>query len=291
MIKNSLLRLTASIHNTPHLMTTKSLDIVLDYLYSRNSSGVQMLMPMKEEDDSEDEPDDMDDFDESPLPVVVIDVCGTLTYRPIETMCGEVGTSYKRLEECVEDAIEMGATTIIMNFNTGGGEAAHIFECCENIRAMCDEAEVTMIGFIEDMACSAGYAIACICDELYINPSAYAGSIGAVVALCDESKAMEMEGYKKIYITSGNKKVPFAEDGSFKPEFIKSLQEQVDKLNAQFCDHVAKYTGIDSKIIRGFEAETFDADTALSKGLVNGIMTNKEFVKFVVDKTKGVSNA
>ena len=50
---------------------------------------------------------------------------------------------------------------------------------------------------------------------------------------------------------------------------------------------VAKYAGIDSKIIRGFEAEVFDAEDSLKNGLVNGIMTNKEFVKYIVDKTKG----
>lgn len=289
MIKNKLVRLTSSIHNTPHLMTSKSLDLILDYLYSRNQNGIQMLMPMggEQEDDNEDEPDDMDDFDESPLPIVVIEVCGTLTYRPVETMCGEVGTSYKELEEQVEDAIEMGATTILMNFNSGGGEAAHVFECCENIRTMCDEAGVSLIGYIEDMACSAAYAIAVICDELYINPSACSGSIGCVISLLDTSKAMENEGYKRIYITSGKNKVPFAEDGSFKKEFLDRLQEDVDKLNTQFCDHVAKYAGIDSKIIRGFEAEVFDAEDSLKNGLVNGIMTNKEFVKYIVDKTKG----
>lgn len=291
MNKNSLIRLTASLHNTPHLITVKSFDAILEYLDSRNANGIQMLMPMKAEDDEDEMPDDMDDFDESPLPIVVIDVCGTLTYKPVETMCGEVGTSYKGLEEQVEDAIEMGATTVIMNFNSGGGQAAHVFECCENIRSMCDEADVSLIGYVEDMACSAAYALAVICDEVYINPSACAGSIGCVISLLDTSKAMEMEGYKRIYITSGTNKVPFDADGSFKKSFLEDLQKDVDKLNMQFSEHVSKYSGIDSKVIRGFEAAVFDAEESVSNGLVNGVMTNKEFVKYIVDKQKGVSNA
>lgn len=288
MPKHSLLRLSTKIHNTPHLITTQAFDVILDYLEARNSKGIQMLMPMGDDSkEEEDTPDDMDDFDESPLPIVVIDVCGTLTYKPVETMCGEVGTSYQSLQEDVESAIEDGATTIIMNFSSGGGEASHVFETVEEIRKMCDETGVTLLGYIDTMACSAAYAIAAACDELYINPSASSGSIGCVISLLDTSKAMEMEGYKRIYITSGENKVPFAEDGSFKKSFIDGLQKSVDKLNNEFTDHVAKYTGLSTSDIKGFEAEVFDAEDSLSNGLVTGIMTNKEFVKYVVDKQKG----
>ena len=285
MSKHSLLRLTSSLYNTPQLIDATTFDTILGYLHKRND-GLQMLMPNQPppqaSDTEEEEPDDMDDFDESPLPVVVINIEGSLSYKPVETMCGVIGTSYQGLEEDVEEAIEDGATTIIMNFASGGGQAQHCFETANNIRAMCDEAGVKLIGYIDEISCSASYAISCVCDELYINPTACAGSIGCVVALLDSSENDKQEGYKRIYITSGANKVPFDEAGAFKKEFLQEIQDSVDKMNNSFVEHVAKYTGIDAKIIRGFEAASFDAEDSLSNGLVNGIMTNREFVKYVV---------
>ena len=59
------------------------------------------------------------------------------------------------------------------------------------------------------MACSVYYALIAQCDEVIANPDAIVGSIGCCVALTDVSKAMEMEGVKRIFITSGSNKVPF----------------------------------------------------------------------------------
>ena len=290
MPKHSLLRLSSKIYNTPHLITPQAFDVVLNYLDARN--GVtQKLIIQDSEKPEEEVPDDLDDFDECPLPVVVINVSGALTYRPVITLCGEVGMSYQSLQGQVEDAIEIGATTIVLNFSSGGGEASHAFEVAEEIRSMCTDAGVSLLGYVDEYACSAAYLLAVICDEVYANPSATVGSIGCVVCLMDTSKAMEMEGYKRIFITSGENKVPLDTDGSFKKSFLEDIQMSVDKLNTQFTDHVNKYTGIDHKTIRDFEAACFDAEDSLANNLVSGIMTNREFVQYVVSKQKGASNA
>lgn len=290
MPKHSLFRLASSIYNTPHLITPQAFDVVLNYLDYRNK-GIDLLMPdpLDTEEGDTDKPDSLEDVSESDMPVVVINVDGSLTYRPVSTMCGDVGTSYQQLEDDVEDAIEMGATTIVLNFSSGGGQADHCFETAINIRQMCSDANVSLIGYVDEMACSAAYAIACVADELYANPSATVGSIGCVVCLMDTSKAMDMAGYKRIFVTSGDNKVPFDAEGAFKESFLEEIQADVDKLNMQFSDHVSNYTGIDAKIIRDFQASCFDADKGLSNNLVTGIMTNKEFVQYIVSK-QGVAN-
>jgi ClpP class serine protease len=55
-------------------------------------------------------------------------------------------------------------------------------------------------------------------------------------------------------------------------------------LYGEFVSHVNKYTGIDTKIIRGFEAGMFSAPEALENGLINKIMTRSEFVSYLVDR-------
>lgn len=287
MPKHSLLRLASKIHNTPHLITAESFNVVLDYLDSRNNA-VKLMMP--ENDDSDENEGDSDEITDNGVICICVD--GSLTYKPIMTMCGEVGTSYVSLVDKVEDAIEAGAKTIVFDVNSGGGEASHVFQCAEDIRKMCSDNNVKLLAYADTMACSAAYALSVIADTVIMNPSATVGSIGCVVALLDTSKAMEQAGLKRIFITSGEAKVPYNEAGEFKQEFLDEIQADVDALNIEFSEFVSKYSGIDAKLIRGFEAKTFNANEALEAGLVNAIMTNREFVQYVTDLTEqGASNA
>jgi len=268
-------RFAASIWNRPHLITTEAFSVVLDYLDSRNSLDYRMdIFDGPEPEDDQEEP-----MYANGLGVLRVD--GSLTYKPVMTLCGEAGTSYQSLVNQVEDMAEAGVKTIVMEVTSGGGEASHVFQACEDIRAICDENDITLIGYADTIAASAAYALICVCDQVIANPSASLGSIGCVVALLDTSKAMENAGLKRIFVTSGESKVPFAEDGSFKKSFLVDIQSDVDRLNAEFATHVSKYTGLDVKTITGFEAKIFDAATAVEKGLANAVMTNKQFAAYV----------
>lgn len=275
---HSLFRLTSRVYNTPHLITAQSFNVILDYLDQRNAAG-RMDVFDGGDNDPFSEPDD--DGDELPADFGVLVVDGSLTYQPVMTMCGEAGTSYQSLTEQVDEMAESGVKTIVMQVTSGGGEASHVFQCANDIRATCDENNIRLVGYIDTIGASAAYALSCVCDEIIANPSADVGSIGCVVALMDTSKAYEKAGLKRIFITSGESKVPFAEDGSFKQEFLDEIQASVDKLNVEFATHVSQYTGLSVDTIMGFEAKCFDADEALKLGLVNQVMTNKEFAAYV----------
>jgi ClpP class serine protease len=200
------------------------------------------------------------------------------------TMCGEAGTSYQSLVDQVEEMADAGVKTIIMEVSSGGGEASHCFEAAADIRAIADENGIELIGYADTLACSAAYALLCVCDSITANPSATVGSVGCVVALMDTSKAMEQAGLKRVFITSGDNKVPFAADGSFKKEFLDEIQADVNRLNVEFASHVSVYTGLDIETIMGFQAKTFSADEALKLGLVNAVMTSKQFAAHVAAK-------
>lgn len=280
--KQSLLRLTHSAYNLPHLLLPSTLDNFLTYLDHRNLGIL---------DDIEDNMEDDEEEDDNELDMVgslgYIHVNGALTFQPVMGMCGEVqGCSYTGLLEQVEEMAEAGAKTIVMEFSSPGGQASHIWEYANEIRKVCDEYEIELIGYVQEMACSAAYALACLCDEVVSNPDAITGSIGCVVALTDFSKAMDDAGIKRIYITSGDAKVPFAADGSFKKEFLDKIQKDVNKANEQFASHVSKYTGLSVDTIKSFNADTFDAEEALDKGLINSIMTQSEFAAYVAAKHK-----
>jgi ClpP class serine protease len=281
MHPHSLFRLSSKVYNTPHLITPASLSVILDYFDQRNVSDFQLSI-------TEAPGSDM----ASPEVITgngvgYLAVDGSLTYKPVMTMCGEAGTSYQSLVEQTQTLADSGVHTIVMEVSSGGGEASHCFQTANDIRAICDENNIQLLGYADTMACSAAYALISVCDQIVANPSADVGSVGCVVALMDTSKAMAQAGLKRIFIASGESKVPFAADGSFKEAFLDDIQATVDGLNEEFASHVSSHTGLDTKTIKGLEAKVFSAAEALKLGLINAVMTNKEFAQFVAQSTQG----
>lgn len=279
-MKHGLLRLAAQVYNVPHLILADSLAPILDYLDARNSQGFERLEFDAESNASESKP--------YANGIGVLHIDGSLTYKPVMTMCGEVGTSYTRLISQMQEMAEAGVRTVVMLGDSGGGQAIRCFETAREIRSICDEHDIKLIGYVDTLACSGGYALMCVCDEVIANADATVGSIGAVIALHDTSKAYEQAGVKRIFITSGSNKVPFAEDGSFKKSFLDSLQEDINELNEDFAQHVSSFTGLSVETIKSFEADTFTGKKALELGLVNKVMTNKEFASYVATIHQGI---
>lgn len=276
---NKLLRFSTQVFNTPQLILPQDFKVITDYLHARNNSllgdtiyqGTPGPGLVSEE---------LDIFNG----VGVIQINGPLTYKPIEMMCAPEATSYLELIEDVQEMIDAGVKAIIFECSSGGGQASHLFSTAETIRTLLTDASVDSYAYVDEISASACYGLACIADEVIIHPEAQAGSIGAVIALCDTSKAEEMAGVKEVYITSTPGKVPFAEDGSFKESFLNKLQEDVNKLGNKFVAHVSKYTGISAEEIKVMDAQMFDAETCLSNGLVNSIMTHEQFSEYISNK-------
>lgn len=286
MKSHALHRLLSSLYNTPHLADQKTFEFATSFLEKRNL----MVMPEMPEPPEEDDPDDLDDFDPE-MGIGVLYVHGPLTYRKIEGMCNEVGCSYESMLDQVEDMIEAGAKTIIMDIDSGGGQGYSSFETAVEIRKKCDEAGVKIYAYNDGCMASAAYVFGCIADVVVTNPYAETGSIGVLVALLDQSKYLEEEGLKPIYISAGSQKIPFNEDNSFKQSFLDDLQMKVDALYEDFVSHVATYTGLPTAAIKATEAKCFMAEEALSIGLVNKIMNRADFIQYILTQHKGASNA
>lgn len=277
-------RLTQEFYSKPHYLSLKSFTAISNYLENRNLGEYLKIDAMKFDSDSGDESDE-DRYD--PMNGIgVIDIFGALTYRPVHSMCGEVGMSYQDLLEDVDEMISEGAKTIILNFDSGGGECHGCFESSDELRKKCDDAGVYLVGYVDGQSCSAAYALACACDEIVSNPSSEIGSIGVVCTILNNSEAMKMEGYQRTFIYAGEDKVPFAEDGSWKKSFIEDLQANVDSLYLDFCLHVSKYTGLGIDVIKSTQAKVFSAKDALALGLVNKVMTRSEFIDYITKKHK-----
>ena len=289
MKAHQLARLTSSMYSRPHLISQTGFNAVSAYLNTRNQRGL-MVFDDDATEDPEETPDDIDDFDPT-MGIGVINVFGALTYKPVNGMCGAVGCSYSDILEQAEDMIEQGAKMLILNCDSGGGEGYGCFEMSNDLRKMCDDAGVKIYAYNDGNIASACYALACIADEVVSNPYAETGSIGVLIALMNDSKHLEQEGYTRSFISAGASKIPFAEDGTWREGFLEDLQTKVDSLYTDFCNHVSQYTGLSVEVIKSTEAKMFSSTDALALGLINSVMTRSEFVDYILSKTKGVPNA
>jgi len=274
---HTLLRLTSQVFNKPQLITEAEFAPIVKYLKDRNTlaNPIYQGTPGKGLDTEE-----LDIFNG----VGVLQISGPLVYKPVDTMCGEELTSYLDLIEDTQELCNAGVKAIIYEVSSGGGAASHAFETANSLKEILAENGVASFAYIDEISASAAYALSCVFDEIIINPSASAGSIGAVVCLMDDSKAMEQAGLKEIYITSTPGKVPFAADGSFKESFLTKLQEDVKSLGLEFAQHVSDNTGLSVEEILAMDAQCYNAEMALEKGLVNSIMNHKEFSAYIAGK-------
>lgn len=220
--------------------------------------------------------------------VAFIDIQGTLTYKPtiFSMLCG--GCSYVQLQDAAKEIAEdVSISHVVLNVSSGGGQAYSCFQTAKFMHDTLKGANKKIITYVDGMMASAAYALGCIADEVIVNPDAQVGSIGVVIALHDEHIKEQMEGEKTIYITAGESKVPFAEDGSFKKEFLDDLQKDVDYTYGKFTAHVAAMRNISEESVIATQAKVYKSPDAIKLGLADKEMTTFEFEDYLSSLVNG----
>lgn len=284
MKAHSLHKLLASLYGKPHLISKDAFQSVSSYLNSRNAGLISFP------DDSKEKAEKPQSFDAN-SGIGVLTIRGSLTYRASgwEGLCG--GYSYESFLSDATEMVEAGVKTIIIDADSGGGEAYGCFEASTEFAKLCADNGVKTFGYVDGTAASAMYGLICVCDEVIANPYAEVGSIGVLIALQNDSEHLKQNGIERIFITDGTEKVPFADDGSFREGFIKDLEARCAELGDAFRDHVSAHTGLSVEALKATNAKVFSAPAALELGLINKIQTRSEFISYVVDKHKGARNA
>lgn len=269
-------RILGAIYNQPHLILESAMHPIVDYLNARNTAGIQLAVVPQEQ--------KVKSKAEQVASIGEIKIDSTLTFKPVMGACGATeGTSYQGILSQCEELLSLGADTIILTHSSPGGQAQMAFDCAASLREMCDEAGARLISYVETMSASASYLIACVSDEVVCHPEAVVGSIGAMIAIVDRSKALADAGIRPIYLSSTPGKIPFDSTGAFTEKFLAKMQDEVTALGTKFAQHVSDNTGIKLEDVLALDAEMYHADEAKSIGLINSIMTQKQFAKYLAE--------
>jgi serine protease SohB len=119
---------------------------------------------------------------------------------------------------------------VALVINSPGGSAAQSHLIFTRIRRLAEEKKVPVIAFVEDVAASGGYMIACAADEIVADQNSIVGSIGVVGGSFGFHGLLEKIGVERRLYTSGERKAmldPFLPE---KPEDVarlKAIQQEI----------------------------------------------------------------
>src|SRR5438105_1434877 len=165
------------------------------------------------------------------------------------------------------------AKAVALAINSPGGSAVQSHLIFQRIRQLAEEHARPVIAFVEDVAASGGYMIACAADEIVCDASSILGSIGVVGGTFGFSGLIEKLGIERRLYTSGERKAmldPFLPE---KPEDVERLKGVQRRIHEDFIALVKERRG---DRLKGQEQDLFSGEywtgrQAIELGLADGI--------------------
>ena len=141
------------------------------------------------------------------------------------------GLSLSRLNESLEKAFgDKNAKAVALIINSPGGSPVQSELIAKRIAQLSKQKNIPVISFIEDIAASGGYWIACAADEIISAENAIIGSLGVIYSGFGFDKAIDKYGIERRVYTSGDSKAlldPFSPEKANDIKIIKKVQEDI----------------------------------------------------------------
>lgn len=201
----------------------------------------------------------------------IIPVIGTLVQRGswMSAMSGMVG--YNQLKRSIVAAQnDARVEKIVYEFDSRGGQVTGAFDFADWLFEQ--RGVKPTVSVVNEFAASGGYLLAAAAAKTIVMPrTAYAGSIGVVVAHIDRSKEMQQVGRAVTFVYAGAEKVDGNEFSPLSERARKKLQANVERTYDLFVNSVSRYRGMDAAAIRDTKAGVFPAEEAVALGLADRI--------------------
>ena len=174
------------------------------------------------------------------------------------------------------------APAVALIINSPGGSPTHSSLIAEKIINLGKEKNKTVYAFVEDVAASGGYWLACAADEIYLDLNSIVGSIGVISPGFGFVDLIKKIGVERRVYTSGKSKSfldPFKEEKKEDIDRLKSIQEQIHE---NFIEYVKSRRG--SKLLSSAEDEIFSGLFWVGKkgvdlGLADGIGSINQIIR------------
>jgi signal peptide peptidase SppA len=165
------------------------------------------------------------------------------------------------------------AKAVALVINSPGGSPVQSRQIYLRIRQLAEEKKLPVLVFVEDVAASGGYMIACAGDEIFCDPSSILGSIGVVGGSFGFQELIQKLGIERRLYTAGTHKAmldPFLPENPDDVARLKALQREIHDIFIALvkASRGARLKGADDVLFTG---EYWAGDTSVSLGLADAI--------------------
>lgn len=177
------------------------------------------------------------------------------------------------LATLIERAFAKGKPkAVALSINSPGGSPTQSSLIAARIRRLADEKKLPVYAFVEDVAASGGYYLACAADEIFTDVHSIVGSIGVISAGFGFQDFIDRYGIERRVYTAGRSKSfldPFRPE---KPEDVDRLKELQEQIHSDFIDHVRRHRGdrLDEQTDL-FSGDIWVGEKAKEVGLTDGL--------------------
>jgi signal peptide peptidase SppA len=165
------------------------------------------------------------------------------------------------------------AKAVALVINSPGGSPVQSRQIYLRIRQLAAEKQLPVLVFVEDVAASGGYMIACAGDEIFCDPSSILGSIGVVGGTFGFQELIKRIGVERRLYTAGAHKAmldPFLPENPEDVARVKALQHEIHAIFIALVKQSrgARLKGADDVLFTG---EYWAGETSVSLGLADAI--------------------
>jgi signal peptide peptidase SppA len=165
------------------------------------------------------------------------------------------------------------AKAVALVINSPGGSPVQSRQIYLRIRQLAAEKKLPVLVFVEDVAASGGYMLACAGDEIFCDPSSILGSIGVVGGSFGFQELIKKVGVERRLYTAGEHKAmldPFLPENPDDVARVKALQREIHTI------FIALVKGSRGTRLKGaddvlFTGEYWAGETSVSLGLADAI--------------------
>jgi signal peptide peptidase SppA len=165
------------------------------------------------------------------------------------------------------------AKAVALVINSPGGSPVQSRQIYLRIRQLAAEKKLPVLVFVEDVAASGGYMIACAGDEIFCDPSSILGSIGVVGGTFGFQELIRKIGVERRLYTAGAHKAmldPFLPENPDDVARVKALQREIHALFIALVKQSrgSRLKGNDDVLFTG---EYWAGESSVSLGLADAI--------------------
>src|ERR1700719_996127 len=184
------------------------------------------------------------------------------------------GMSLSGVARTLERAFAVkNAKAVALVINSPGGSPVQSRQIYLRIRQLAEEKKLPVLVFVEDVAASGGYMLACAGDEIFCDPSSILGSIGVVGGSFGFQELIKKIGVERRLYTAGAHKAmldPFKPENPDDVARVKALQGEIHAIFIALVKQSrgSRLKGADEVLFTG---EYWAGETSVSLGLADAI--------------------